>query len=316
MSGNSVKSLWKGCDVEIPGFKGEIKRNEPLSRHTSFGIGGPVDVLAYPVDQADLSLLLSEIRQRNLKYFILGSGTNMLIRDGGFRGVAISLKHLRSITIERQYRAIGGHYAVVHADAGVLLSKLLAFSAEEGLTGMEFATGIPGTVGGAICMNAGTAAGEIGDIVDLVTLVNPKGDSITRGRSELQFGYRTSSIPTGYIVISARLILRRDEKQNISNRVRELNEQRRQRQPVGYASAGSIFKNPRDASAGKLIEEANLKGTVVGGAEVSPRHANYIVNRGAATATDVLALMDIVCKSVLDVHGVRLEPEIKIIGED
>jgi len=316
MSGNSANNWWRGCSVELRGFKGEIKRNELLSRHTSFGIGGPVDVLACPADQADLSLLLSEIRQRNLKYFILGSGTNLLVKDGGFRGVAINLKHLRAITIERQYRALGGHFAVIHADAGVLLSKLLAFSADEGFTGMEFAAGIPGTLGGAICMNAGTATGEIGDIIDAITVVNPKADRIIMGRSELQFGYRTSSIPPGYIVISARLILRRDEKQNIMNRVRSLNEQRKQRQPGGYANAGSVFKNPQDTSAGKLIDEANLKGTIVGGAEVSPRHANFIVNRGTATAADVLSLMDIVTKAVLDVHGVRLEPEIKIIGED
>jgi UDP-N-acetylmuramate dehydrogenase len=302
--------------MEIKNFKGEIKKNEPLSRHTSYGIGGPADILACPVDREDLRVLLQSIRAGKQNFWILGGGTNLLVRDGGVRGVVITLQRMQTITVEREYRSIGGSYVVVCAEAGVSLAKLLSFAVDQGLTGLEFAAGIPGTLGGAVCMNAGTSLGEMGDIIESVTLITPDGEPVTRSREEMGFGYRTSSVPEGHVVLEVRIVLRRDEKEKIKGKVKDLQDKRKKYQPWGFPSAGSVFKNPQEESAGMLIENAGLKGATVGGAQVSDKHANFIVNTGKATAADVLALMDIIREKVLEAHGVRLEPEIKIIGED
>ncbi len=302
--------------MEINNFKGDIKSDEPLSRHTSYTIGGPADVLAWPVDREDLRLLLQTIKTRNLRYFILGGGTNLLVRDGGFRGVMIALHRMNTIKIEREYRSIGGSFVVVYAEAGASLAKLLSFSVEQGLTGLEFAAGIPGTVGGAVCMNAGTSLGEMGDVVESVSLISPEGELSTRSAEEMEFGYRMASIPEGHLVLEVRVVLRRDDKGKIKLRLKELLDARKQRQPWGLPNAGSVFKNPQEESAGMLIESAGLKGRTIGGAQVSEKHANVIVNTGNAKAADVLALMEIVKEKVLEVSGVRLVPEIKIIGED
>jgi len=302
--------------MEIKDFKGEIRRNEPLSRHTSYGIGGPADVLAYPADREDLRLLLQEIKTRKLPSFILGGGTNLLVRDGGFRGVMISLQRMHAIRIEREYRAIGGAFAVVFAEAGAPLARLLAFSMEQGFTGLEFAAGIPGTVGGAVCMNAGTALGEMGDVVESATLISPDGEVITRGAAELGFSYRTTLIPEGHLVLDVRVVLRREDKEKVTARIKDRLRARKLRQPWEFPNAGSVFKNPQEEVAGRLIESAGLKGRKVGGAQVSEKHANIIVNTGKAKAADVLTLMEIVKEKVLEVSSVRLEPEIRIIGED
>ncbi|HLE40213.1 MAG TPA: UDP-N-acetylmuramate dehydrogenase [Nitrospirota bacterium] len=302
--------------MEFTDIRGEVKLNEPLSKHTSFCIGGPADILAYPVDRDDLITLLREARKRKLSYFVLGGGTNLLVRDGGFRGMVINVLRMNGIKAEREYRAVGGTFVIVYAEAGAALAKLLSFAAEEGLTGLEFAVGIPGTLGGALCMNAGTAAGEMGDIVDSVTMISPEGEVITKGREQMEFGYRTARIPEGHVIVDAKFILRRGDKIKVAARVKELMDTRKQRQPWGQPSAGSVFKNPQDESAGKLIESAGLKGKTIGGAQVSDKHANFIVNTGHAKAADVLALMEIVKNAVLEQRGVRLEPEIKIIGED
>lgn len=302
--------------MELTNFKGEIKRFEPLSRHTSFAIGGPADVLAFPADLENLVLLLKETKRQGLNHFILGGGTNLLVRDGGFRGVVINLQHLGAIEIERAYHSVGGEFVVVKVQAGAPFPRFYFFATEHGLAGLEFAAGIPGTVGGAVCMNAGTAAGEIGDVLESVTLISSEGEVVTRGREEMGFGYRTADIPEGHLIFDARFILRREDRETIKAKVKELMDARKQRQPWGMPSAGSVFKNPQEESAGKLIEAAGLKGRTVGGAQVSEKHANFIVNIGKATAKDVIRLMEIVQQTVLEVHGVRLEPEIRIIGED
>ncbi|MHB8845654.1 MAG: UDP-N-acetylmuramate dehydrogenase [Nitrospirota bacterium] len=296
--------------------RGEVRQNEPMSSHTSFKIGGPADALVTPADRDDLAALLGEVRERNIPYEVLGGGTNLLVRDGGFRGVIISLKQLNAIEASREYRSLGGSFMVVRADAGVVLAKLMNFAAERGLTGLEFAAGIPGTVGGALCMNAGTAQGEIGDVVDSVTLISPAGDLLVRHRDEMRFGYRTANVPAGHIVLDTKIILRHGDAGKIKAQVKELLEQRKGRQPWGLPNAGSVFKNPMDEAAGKLIESAGLKGLTIGGAQVSDKHANFIVNLGSARAADVLALMDTIREKVLEMHRIRLEPEIKIIGED
>ncbi len=287
-----------------------------MSRHTSFGIGGPADALAYPVDRDDLITLLGEIRKKGLPFFVLGGGTNLLVRDSGFRGVVISLRRMTGIRIEREYRSVGGSFARIIAEAGAPLPALHLFAADRGLTGLEFAAGIPGTIGGAVCMNAGTAAGEFGDIVESVTLVSMDGVIVTKSREEMKFGYRTADIPAGSCVLEVLLTLRHGERGEIKARIGDLLEKRKDRQPLGLPSAGSVFKNPPGESAGRLIEKAGLKGRTIGNAQVSEKHANFIVNLGKATAHDVLALMNIVQKTVLDVHGIRLEPEIKILGEE
>ncbi len=297
-------------------LRGELKLNEPLAAHTSFRIGGPADMFAVPADREDLAALLREIRSRGTNYTVLGGGSNLLVRDGGFRGVVISLARLGGISITREYRSIGGAYAVVVAEAGTPLARLLGFAAEKGLTGMEFAAGIPGTVGGALCMNAGTAQGEIGDIVDSITLLSPDGETVLRHRDEMAFGYRSASLPDGHAILDAKLILRFGEKDRIQSRVSESLQKRKERQPLGLPNAGSVFKNPLDEAAGKLIESAGLKGLTVGRAQVSEKHANFIVNLGGATANDVIKLMELIRDRVLEVHKVRLEPEIRIVGED
>jgi len=301
------------ADINI---KGEIRRNEPLSSHTSFGIGGMADMLAYPADREDLKVLLQAVKDRNLSHFILGCGTNLLVRDGGFRGLVISLKRMNAVTIEREYRSVGGSFAVFYAEAGVPVPQLLAVAVEKGFTGLEFAAGIPGSVGGAVLMNAGTTLGEFGDIINSVTLISPDGVLVTMTSDELGFGYRNTLIPEDHCVVDVRVILRRDDKEKVGVRILELLTKRKEHQPQGYFNAGSIFKNPNEESAGRLIESAGLKGRTIGGAQVSDKHANFIINVGNAKASDVLALIDVVQKTVLEVHGVRLEPEIKIIGED
>jgi len=296
--------------------RGEVRLNEPMSGHTSFRIGGPADALVTPADRQDLITLLREVRAKGLAAVVIGSGTNLLVRDGGFRGVAISLKRLDAVEVAREYRSLGGSFAVIAAGAGAQLARVMNFAVERGLTGLEFAAGIPGTVGGAVCMNAGTAQGEIGDVIESVTLLSPEGDMVTRRRDEMGFGYRTATVPPGHIVLDARIILRHEDEAKIRANVKRLLDERKERQPWGLPNAGSVFKNPLDEAAGKLIESAGMKGATSGGAQVSEKHANFIVNRGNATAADVLALMERVRRKVLEQHGVRLEPEITIIGED
>ncbi|MEK6742387.1 MAG: UDP-N-acetylmuramate dehydrogenase [Nitrospirota bacterium] len=302
--------------MKFTDLRGEIRLHEPMSGHTSFRIGGNADALVFPVDRQDLAALLREIRDQRLPFVVLGGGTNLLVRDGGFRGAAISLKKMADIDISREYRSLGGSFAVITVEAGAMLARLLSFSVEHGLTGFEFSTGIPGTVGGAVCMNAGTAQGEMGDIIDTVTLVAPDGELILRHREEMGFGYRTANIPADHVVLDAKILLRYGDAGKIKARVKQIMAGRKERQPWGLPNAGSVFKNPLDESAGKLIESAGCKGLTVGGAQVSQKHANFIVNRGNATAADVLQLMELIKEKVLEMHRVRLEPEIKIIGED
>ena len=302
--------------MKLTNVRGEVRVNEPMSGHTSFRIGGPADALVMPADRDDLIALLAEVRTQGVPYVVLGGGTNLLVRDGGFRGVVISLKQMAAIEVVREYRSLGGSFAELRVDAGAALARLLSFSVERGLTGVEFSTGIPGTVGGAICMNAGTAMGEFGDIVDTVTLLAPSGDLVVRHRDEMGFGYRTANVPPGHIVLDAMVILRYGDAGKIKAQVKKLMDQRKARQPWGLPTAGSVFKNPLDEAAGKLIEAAGLKGHAAGGAQVSDKHANFIVNTGNAKAADVLVLMETVRGKVLERHRIRLEPEIKIIGED
>jgi UDP-N-acetylmuramate dehydrogenase len=297
-------------------IRGEVRLNEPMSNHTSFRIGGTADALVLPADRKDLAGLLVQARRRDIPCVVLGGGTNLLVRDGGFRGIVVSLERLNAVSVTREYRSVGGTFSVVRAEAGVPLPKLLQFAMERGLAGLEFSVGIPGTVGGAVRMNAGTAQGEIGDLVDTVTLLTAKGEQVIRNRDEMGFSYRTAGVMPGQVVVEAKIILRHDERDRIKARTKDLMEKRKARQPWGLPNAGSVFRNPLDEAAGKLIESAGLKGLTVGRAQVSEKHANFIVNLGNARAADVLKLMEIIQLRVLEVHKIRLEPEITVIGED
>jgi len=302
--------------MTFDGIRGEVLLGEPMSGHTSYKIGGTADAFVCPADREDLVRLLGLVREQGLRFVIVGGGTNLLVRDGGYRGVVINLRKLNAISVVREYRSVGGAFAVVQAEAGAPLAKLLSYATDRGLTGLEFAAGIPGTVGGALCMNAGTAQGEIGGITDTVTMLTAAGEPVVRHRDEMAFSYRTANVPAGHVILEAKVILRLGERDQVRAAVKELIQQRRERQPWGQPNAGSVFKNPLDEAAGRLIESAGLKGLTVGRAQVSEKHANFIVNLGNATAAEVLKLMEIVRDRVLDVHKVRLEPEITIIGED
>lgn len=293
----------------IQRFKGKVLFNVPMSEYTSYRIGGPADVMAFPQDEGDLKDILSFAEAKDFPVYILGAGTNILVRDGGIRGIVINISDgFKEITWQEDSRATVG--------AGVLLSELLGACKEKGLSGLEFSAGIPGTVGGAVMMNAGAFGGEMKDIVEGVEVLNKKGKKGFITAPELGFSYRKAEVPKGSVVIRAQMLFKKSTTEAVRERVKEIAEKRRAAAKIAYPNAGSVFKNPEGLFAGRLIEEAGLKGAVSGDAQVSESHANYIVNTKAARAKDVLALMALVRDKVYSLKGVVLEPEIKVIGED
>jgi UDP-N-acetylmuramate dehydrogenase len=286
----------------------EVRFDEPMSRHTTLRIGGPVDAWVTPPDLQSLCRLRAACAQLGVVTRGFGSGSNLLVRDGGIRGVAISLKHLTEIRRERD---------ALDVEAGASTGKLLSFATREELGGVEFLGGVPGTVGGGMIMNAGTYLGEFKDVTLSVDAVDASGILLHRSNAECGFAYRHSTIPPTDVVVSARLQLPPRPRAEIEAVVKDLRERRRAREPHGVPNAGSIFKNPPNDFAGRLIEQCGLKGRRVGGAEVSPAHANWIVNAGGdAKARDVLELVEIVRAAVVEKFGVRLEMEVKVVGED
>lgn len=288
---------------------GNVWQNESMALHTTFRIGGPADWFIVPqtVEQAAGALKLC--RERNIPVTVIGNGSNLLVRDGGIRGAVLALcggmKEIR-ITGTR-----------VTADSGVLLSALSMTAARAGLAGLEFAAGIPGTLGGGITMNAGAYGGELKDTLVSATVLTGEGTLQTLSAEELELGYRTSRIQrTGEIVLSADFELTTAEPSALLSKIRELSERRREKQPLEYPSAGSTFKRPEGHFAGKLIEDAGLRGFTVGGAQVSEKHCGFLINRGGAVAADVLELIRQVQERVSSQFGVELEPEVRIIGED
>lgn len=302
--------------MELFNFQGELKQDEPIRDYTSFKIGGIADLIAFPVDQEDLCTLLNEIRKNQINYFILGNGTKILVRDRGYRGVVICLKNLNRIKIIDESSLLGGFSSVLSIEAGVSLTEILDFAIKHDLTGIEFAAGIPGTLGGAICLNAGTHSRTISDIVKSVTLLTPIGEFLQYKNAEMEFNYRKTNIPKGHIVCEVKIILRKDNKLKIKSEINNLIKLRKERQPWDIPSAGSIFKNTPNNTAGKLIESVGLKGTIVGGAQISEKHANFIVNKGGARADDVIELIELIKKRVLKIYKIKLESEVTIIGEE
>jgi UDP-N-acetylmuramate dehydrogenase len=294
-------------------IKGEILYSVPLSQHTSFGVGGPVDYLVFPADPEDLRKILKWCRKEKVHYFLLGNGTNLLVRDGGVRGMAISLaRGFQGISeLERREKD-----SLLQAGAGEPLGKLLEFACEKGLTGMEWAAGIPGSVGGALFMNAGAFRSEMKDHLHSLQLMDSEGNLIEKGKEELQFSYRAVELKKGWLILGGKFILRTGNPQSIRSKMNEFLEKRLARQPLHLPSAGSVFKNPSRVAAGKLIEEVGLRVTRLRDAQISEKHANFIVNLGRARARDILTLADWAKDKVFEEKGVRLEMEIQVIGEE
>jgi len=292
-------------------MSGEILFDEPAGRHTSIGVGGGLDALLFPEDERELTNVIGYLRRRQVPFIPVGNWTNLIVRDGGFRGALVSLARLRSLCLRDE----GKDNVLLLAGAGCPLSELVNLAMREALTGMEFCAGIPGSVGGAIRMNAGAYGGEIKDIVQSVNLLDASGGIHAAARDELPFAYRTLDLPVETIIIGAAIRLQRGDAEKIAGRIREILGMRKEKHPLEFRNAGSVFKNPRDCPAGKLIEEAGLKGIRIGDAQVSEKHANFIVNRGHATAADILRLVALVQQRVLEKTGRVLETEVKIIGE-
>lgn len=291
------------------GILGEEKvlLQEPMSCHTTFRIGGPAELFLMPSTVEDVGAVIKVCREENLPYFILGNGSNLLVSDEGYRGVVIQMyKNLGAVQVEETF---------IRAQAGALLSGIAAAAREASLTGFEFAAGIPGTLGGAVVMNAGAYGGEMRDVLKEAMILTKDG-TIKRLLSEdLEMGYRTSVVKRlEYIVLEAVISLEKGDQTAISERMRELARQRISKQPLEYPSAGSTFKRPEGYFAGKLIMDAGLRGYQVGGAQVSEKHCGFVINAGNATAQDVYRLMQDVQERVMDKFGVQLEPEVKFLG--
>lgn len=289
-------------------IRGRILYGEPLARYTSFGIGGPADIMVCPEGVEDVKAVLVICREQGISCLLLGGGSNLLVRDGGFRGVVLfldgAISHLR---VERRR---------VWAGAGVRLSRLVAFCSKLALTGVECLAGIPGTVGGAVKGNAGAFGGSIADHLAEVRLITPEGIEETFSRERLEFSYRRCSLPEGCVVLEAVFDLELGDSVQIRRRVSENLVQRNRGQPVEWRSAGSVFKNPPGEYAGRLVEKAGLKGTRIGDACISPKHGNFIINLGGAEAADVLALIDLMRERVRAEMHVELELEVQVVGED
>jgi UDP-N-acetylmuramate dehydrogenase len=288
-------------------LRGTLLRNEPMARHTTWRVGGAAERYYQPADIADLALFLRQLPQDEPLYWI-GLGSNLLVRDGGIRGTVIATSGLLD-GIERVDEQR------VRVESGVACAKVARFCAREGLAGAEFLSGIPGTMGGALAMNAGCFGGETWRLVGSVETLDRQGRLQVREASEYQVGYRHVSGPAGEWFVAARLKLEAGDAAELQARNRELLERRSSSQPTRLPNAGSVFRNPDGDHAARLIEAAGLKGRCIGGACVSEKHANFIVNTGAACAAQIEALIELVQQEVERVHGVRLQPEVKIIGE-
>ena len=294
-------------------FGARARFDEPLSRHTSFHIGGPADAWVVVESVAELSDLFTLARagDPSSPVFILGTGTNVLVSDRGVRGIVVHLgRGFRFV----EWTVAGGQ-AAVRAGAAVPFKTLVYDAVERGFAGLEFGEGIPGSLGGGLTMNAGAFGSEIGRVVEYLEGVHPDGRIEELPRARLAFEYRRLELPPGWIITGVRLRLERGDRVEMRTRVTTAREKRKKNQPLGVPNAGSIFKNPPGAFAGRLLEDAGVKGLERGGARVSERHANFIVNQGGATAEDVRALMKEMGERVYARSGIRLQPEVKLVGD-
>lgn len=282
--------------------------NEPMSRHTTFRTGGPACLFLRPENQDQLKKVMDFVRRLGTDYFVLGNGSNLLVSDEGYDGVVVSLSKFNKVELKGTNQ--------IYAEAGAMNSTIASFARDNALTGFEFAAGIPGTIGGAMIMNAGAYGGEMAQVVTEVTVLSPEGEIMVLDNNTMEFGYRTSAIKNkGFIVLSVLLTLKRGKEEEITAQMKELAEKRRDKQPLEYPSAGSTFKRPEGYFAGKLIEDAGLRGFSVGDAQVSEKHCGFVVNKGSATSTDIYNLIKEVQKVVYEKANVRLEPEVIILGK-
>lgn len=289
-------------------FIGEIRQNEPLAPYTTWKIGGPADVLVIPRNKEQLATLIRKLYLHGTPWMIIGRGSNLLVTDKGIRGVVIKLGDaLETLRFEGATAYVGASYSLI---------KLSVLAAKEGLTGLEFAGGIPGSVGGAIYMNAGAHGSDMSHILKQAEVILETGEMVTKQAEELQYSYRHSILhQQPGIVTEAVFELEHGDRKEIAGAMAAYRDRRLRTQPLQLACAGSVFRNPENHYAAKLIEEAGLKGMRVGGAEVSSLHANFIVNTGNATAVDVLTLIQEVQRLILEATGIRLVPEVLVVGE-
>lgn len=285
-----------------------IKINEPLKKYTMTKLGGKADVLVLPETEQQAAAVVKYAFENNIPLLMLGNGSNMVVRDGGVRGIVIHFSLLNEIRVERD---------LVYAQSGALIIDVSKQVAANSLTGLEFACGIPGSIGGAMAMNAGAYGGEIKDVVTSCTVLTPEGERLVLTNEQLELSYRKSIIAKkGYFVLSATFQLAQGDQQQIDEKIAELTYLRESKQPLEYPSAGSVFKRPPGYFAGKLIQDSELQGKGVGGAEVSTKHAGFIVNKNNATAKDYIDTIQMVQRIVKEKFDVDLEMEVKIVGED
>lgn len=299
-------SIYEHISSIVP--KERILFHEPMSRYTTFRVGGEAECMVLVESKEELSQLVSYLGRLGQEYFVLGNGSNLLVGDKGYRGIILKLgKRMAAIHIE------GCH---IVAGAGALLSQVASAARDAGLSGFEFAAGIPGSIGGAIVMNAGAYDGEMKQIVKLVRVMDQAGEILTLDNDTMEFGYRTSIIKNRpFIVMAAVFALKRGDKEAVSARMEELMKLRKSKQPLEYPSAGSTFKRPEGYFAGKLIMDAGLRGYRIGGARVSEKHCGFVVNDGGATAADIREVIEEVQERVRDRFHVRLEPEVIFLGD-
>ena len=303
----SVNQEIINCFNDLLG-KEKVRISEPMNRHTTFRIGGPADYFLLPSTAEEVKKILEICKEKELPYFILGNGSNLLVSDEGYCGVIIQLY--------RNYGGITVEGTDIRAGAGALLSQIASAAKNASLTGFEFAGGIPGTLGGAVVMNAGAYGGEMKDVLKEVTVMTEQGEIMTIPAEKLEMGYRTSLVKkAGYLVLEAVISLKAGDVEEIKAIMKDLTEKRVSKQPLEYPSAGSTFKRPEGYFAGKLIMDAGLRGYQVGGAQVSEKHCGFVINKGNATAADVCGLMKDVQEKVQEQFGVTLEPEVKFLGE-
>lgn len=286
----------------------KVRVNENMDQHTTFRIGGPADYFVMPSEVSEVKAVIALCEQEKMPYYVIGNGSNLLVADKGFRGVIVQ--------IAGQMSAMQVDGDTMTVQAGCSLAQIAGRALVEGLTGFEFAAGIPGTFGGAVRMNAGAYGGEIKDVLECATVLTREGKVLKLPANEMEFGYRTSVVErTGCVVLEGQIRLRKGEKEKIKAVMDDLHERRVSKQPLEYPSAGSTFKRPEGYFAGKLIQDAGLKGFRVGGACISEKHSGFVINTEHATAADVVMLMEQVDAKVKEKFGVGLEPEVRRIGE-
>lgn len=303
---NEMQDILGGMDC------GRILYDEPMSRHTSLAVGGTADALVFPENEDQLAQIIRTLGMNKKKYFIAGNLTNVIVRGGGFRGAMLLMTGLNDVTCEHT----GGREDFIHAQAGAALSRVVHLSVAEELSGVEFCSGIPGSVGGAVWMNAGAYGREMENVVESVTMLDAGGVKKTMKGNDIVFGYRKTSFPPGTVILGTRLKLAKGERSKIKERINEILRWRQEKHPLDFPSAGSIFKNLSGQAAGKIIEESGLKGMTVGGAQISLKHANFIVNKGGATAVDILQLIETAQSRIKKEKKLVLDTEVVIVGED